>query len=82
MAAAVTKINVLPLFSRAEQLPFKIPVHVPALVLWSGCWDTENHLEATNQARSEGMRALTLRSLYILATWTVTEYYRKTVDCI
>ena len=26
---AVTKINVLPLFSRAEQLPFKIPVHVP-----------------------------------------------------
>ena len=30
MAAAVTNINVLPLFSRAEQLPFKIPVHVPA----------------------------------------------------
>ena len=30
MAAAVTKINVLPLFSRAEQRPFKIPVHVPA----------------------------------------------------
>ena len=30
VAVAVTKINVLPLFSRAEQLPFKIPVHVPA----------------------------------------------------
>ena len=32
VAAAVTKINVLyvlPLFSRAEQWPFKIPVHVP-----------------------------------------------------
>ena len=29
-AAAVTKMYVLPLFSRAEQLPFKIPVHVPA----------------------------------------------------
>ena len=29
VAAAVTKMNVLPLFSRAEQLPFKIPVHVP-----------------------------------------------------
>ena len=28
VAPAVTKINVLPLFSRAEQLPFKIPVHV------------------------------------------------------
>ena len=28
--AAVTQINVLPLFSRAEQLPLKIPVHVPA----------------------------------------------------
>ena len=28
VAAAVTKINVLP-FSRAEQLPFKIPLHVP-----------------------------------------------------
>ena len=27
--AAVTNINVMPLFSRAEQLPFKIPVHVP-----------------------------------------------------
>ena len=32
VAAAVTKMNVLPLFSRAEQLPFKIPVHVPARV--------------------------------------------------
>ena len=30
VAAAVTKMNVLPLFSRAEQLPFKIPVRVPA----------------------------------------------------
>ena len=29
VAAAVTKMNVLPLFSRAEQWPFKIPVHVP-----------------------------------------------------
>ena len=29
-AVAVTKINVLPLFSRAEQLLFRIPVHVPA----------------------------------------------------
>ena len=29
VAAAVTKMNVLPIFSRAEQMPFKIPVHVP-----------------------------------------------------
>ena len=29
VAAVVTKMYVLPLFSRAEQLPFKIPVHVP-----------------------------------------------------
>ena len=29
VAAAVTKMYVLPLFSRAEQRPFKIPVHVP-----------------------------------------------------
>ena len=29
VAAAGTKIYALPLFSRAEQLPFKIPVHVP-----------------------------------------------------
>ena len=28
---ATAKINVLPLFSRAEQLPFKIPVHLPAV---------------------------------------------------
>ena len=31
VAAAVTKMNVLPLFSRAEQLPFKKSVHVPAV---------------------------------------------------
>ena len=31
-----TKINVLPFFSRAEQLPFKIPVHVPVCVCVSG----------------------------------------------
>ena len=30
VAAAVPKMNALPLFSRAEQMPFKIPVHVPA----------------------------------------------------
>ena len=30
VAAAVRKMYLLPLFSRAEQLPFKIPVHVPA----------------------------------------------------
>ena len=29
VAAAVTKMNVLPFFSRAEQRPFKIPVHAP-----------------------------------------------------
>ena len=29
VAVAVTKMYVLPLFSRAEQWPFKIPVHVP-----------------------------------------------------
>ena len=42
VAAVVTKMNVLPLFSRAEQWPFKIPVHVPAaayalLGIWC-CW--------------------------------------------
>ena len=31
VVAAVTKMNVLPFFfSRAEQRPFKIPVHAPA----------------------------------------------------
>src|SRR4029434_8005893 len=30
VVAAVTKMNVLPFFSRAEQWPFKLPVHVPA----------------------------------------------------
>ena len=30
VAAAVTKMDVLPFLSRAEQRPFKIPVHVPA----------------------------------------------------
>ena len=29
VAVAVTKMYVLPFFSRAEQRPFKIPVHVP-----------------------------------------------------
>ena len=29
VATAVIKMYVLPLFSRAEQLPFEIPVHVP-----------------------------------------------------
>ena len=29
VAAAVTKMNVLPFLSRTEQRPFKIPVHVP-----------------------------------------------------
>ena len=28
VAVAVTKMNVLPFLSRAEQRPFKIPVHV------------------------------------------------------
>ena len=32
LAAAVTKMNVLPFFSRAEQRPFKVPVHVPAII--------------------------------------------------
>ena len=40
VAAAVTKMIVLPLFSRAEQLPFKIPVHVPELhnLCCNTCW--------------------------------------------
>ena len=42
VAAAVTKMNVLPLFSRAEQWPFKIPVHVPG---WRGELFCRVHME-------------------------------------
>ena len=37
MAVVVTKMNVLPFLSRAEQRPFKIPVHDPGLIVFRSC---------------------------------------------
>ena len=62
-AAAVTKIKVLPLFSRAEQLPFKIPVHVPAY---------QHYYKNSQICFSTGAQRLAVRWSLVDMTLTIT----------
>ena len=73
MAAAVTQINVLPFISRAEQRPFKIPVHVPAFT----------HLSLT--LLSLYCRCCGYRVCGVLAALSRTKTHvllRHTMDCV
>ena len=63
VVATMTKMYVLPLFSRAEQLPFKIPVHVPAY---------QHYYKNSQICFSTGAQRLAVRWSLVDMTLTIT----------